>query len=142
MRQEQGLNPSSHLTSAHSPDKTGYTFSTMCTTSVINAYPFYEANPGTNQWLIVRTGGNVTGNPSEKGVFAVCDIPHINVLHTIWERSVHQPHKACTIYKSGMQLTNLSASTPKHKCMMWYIYTLFLMMSEPAPWPLRTMPDT
>jgi hypothetical protein len=39
------------------------------------AVPFYEANPGRNHWLDVRIGGNVTGTPIEKGVFAACDIP-------------------------------------------------------------------
>lgn len=40
-----------------------------------SALSFYNAHPGQNRWLEVRTGNNITGLAHEKGVFARCSIP-------------------------------------------------------------------
>lgn len=42
---------------------------------VLSTTAFYRAHPGRNRWLKVRTGRNITGQLSERGVFAICHIP-------------------------------------------------------------------
>jgi hypothetical protein len=40
-----------------------------------SALSFYGAHPGTNTWLEVRTGNNITGTAQDRVVFAPCPIP-------------------------------------------------------------------
>jgi hypothetical protein len=106
-----------------------------------SAVPFYNAHPGSNRFLEVRIGGNITGSDTERGVFSRCLIPpHTRLapyLGTVRPASATGPY---CLQVRDHENTLICLDAMHHCYDVGYLHPLTNRQREHTPTP-RTMAD-